>query len=632
MDQNNQWIPEENNGTAKNEFQFETGDKTPKKKRGFWLGLILGGIGGLVVVALAVAAILFVPVLFGDPVENTVDAIFFDVDAVETLLTDFEKSGVNVKASGRVPQSVMQGLRTDLTVKMDGSAIGADEREVGTFTVTLGAGEQELACTVYYDNEIIAVKGLCEDKEQYVSLPRKGVSAALKESPLHPNSDTLLAMDEDAYDELVAYLESLDTEVTESDEEMEKSIDNFVKEIEKQAKTTTTFGFRKDGFGLYKKVKIELDGEALDKIVKCAIDEAEDNERLDHIITFHGEVDEATGEAEKLTLSDWLKEHDDRLDSTSLLVVYTVAGGKLDTINIQASWENDLEKTDSFALEISFVYDEDDLGFDAKLIEKTAGKAFTSVETSNMEYRKEIEKDKIGLRGRINYENRLEEKNTVTKEGTSELYLVYDKDECEYHLEITDSESEETTEIRGAFELNARKQQFEFSIASIKSGDTNIDNAIFSISAEKTDKKPNISKPEHQPLLKMKVEDLKKFFWKLPIDGLDAVAEEWIGAPISSYLGIIVTSDDKILLQKEKAMKEVQESYDAYVKYLKYTSSGTRVVKTYVYIEEYEFYVLMSYNITNNTIQIDAAYELTDQQKRTYREANVENGTMTIKK
>ena len=212
------------------------------------------------------------------------------------------------------------------------------------------------------------------------------------------------------------------------------------------------------------------------------------------------------------------------------------------------------------------------------------------------------------------------------------MYLVYDKDECEYRLEITDSESEEATEICGAFELNARKQQFEFSIASIKSGDINIDNAIFSISAEKTDKKPNISKPEHQPLLDMKAEDLKKFFWKLPIDRLDAVAEEWIGAPISSYLGIIVTSDDKILLQKERAMKEVQESYDAYVKYLKYTSSGTRVVKTYVYIEEYEFYVLMSYNITNNTIQIDAAYELTDQQKRTYREANVENGALTIKK
>lgn len=625
MDQNNQWIPEENNGTAKTEFQFETGDKTPKKKRGFWLGLILGGIGGLVVVALAVAAILFVPVLFGDPVENTVDAIFFDVDAVETLLTDFEKSGVNVKSSGRVPQSVMQGLRTDLTVKMDGSAIGADEREVGTFTVTLGAGEQELACTVYYNEEIIAVKGLCEDKEQYVSLPRKGVSAALKESPLHPNSDTLLAMDEDAYDELVAYLESLDTEVTESDEEMEKSIDNFVKEIEKQAKTTTTFGFRKDGFGLYKKVKIELDGEALDKIVKCAIDEAEDNERLDHIIAFHGEVDEATGEAEKLTLSDWLKEHDDRLDSTSLLVVYTVAGGKLDTINIQASWENDLKKTDSFALEISFVYDEDDLGFDAKMIERSERNLVT-LETSKMEYRKKIQTDKIKLSGCFTYESKLEKKDIVTEESKSELYLVYDKDDFEYRLEITDSESEETTEISGTFKVDA--ETIDFSITSIEGANLDIDEEILSLSLKAADGKLNISAPEHQALLGMDADGLKQFFWKLPVDRLDAVAEAWIGAPISSSLGIIETIDGKILLQKEKVLEKAQECYDAFLDYIK--TSDSSYIRAGVYIEQYEVHVLM--RKSDSTLKIVFGYELTDDEREYYSEATLENGKLVFKK
>lgn len=152
------------------------------------------------------------------------------------------------------------------------------------------------------------------------------------------------------------------------------------------------------------------------------------------------------------------------------------------------------------------------------------------------------------------------------------------------------------------------------------------DSAIASVSIKKSDSFVAVI-PEHRPLLGMSEDELTDFLRNIPIQ----TASDLLGIVADIDLTAFMTADGKLLLHADKVMAEAQKLYGPYVSLLKTTDKDIldTVSRIYVWNDRVDAYILFTYLIESDSLELGCAYELTDEILAEYHIADLtDNGIM----
>ncbi len=602
----------------KNEADSQQGDfvaEPPKKKRKKKTWIVAVSLISVFVVLAGVAAFLFVPISLMDPIENTFEAMFFDTAAIDSLMSTYEKKGDKIEMEVDIPTEV-SGLTQKISVKLDSLTVGKGEKAKTETSLTLGTGvkSSDVTYKIYVDEDVVALAGLLAEKDQYVSLPRKDIDKQAEGSVFNPDGSSTYKLKEEDYKTLLSLLKLLSTDKdSKEDAELTAAIDRILKVIEEEMETETEIFFETGRFALSKSVTHSLDSESIKTILTTIIDEAEDNEALDNMIHFS-----YTDESDiKMTLSEKCKRLKKELKSPSITVSYTVVDGKYTDFYFSYKAKNEYDKYNKTEITVAFLYDEDDFGFDLGWKETTERKDRDSVTLDEYSYRKEEFKSKTTATLKMESNFLIGGKTKPTEKGSSEWTFTY-KDGGDWRLEMSDSETKETTELYGTVVIDEKEDTFHFTLDGFFIGKVGAKADLMSISIETPDKDDKITTPEHTNLLEMDEKAFEDFFQSIRLQKLVKVVDKWIGQPLLESL-VPMTEEGALFWDTEELIEEATDYYTAYLNW----GNSTRV---YVYYEKYDIYVLMS----KDTVEF--TYELTEQQKSLFRKAEVTNGHIKLPK
>ena len=86
-----------------------------KSKKPLVISLICGG--SVLLAAIIIAFVLFLPFVINDPIDNTLDEIFFDSDVLEELEKVWEKSGFDAESEISFKSSLI-GFENNMSFKL----------------------------------------------------------------------------------------------------------------------------------------------------------------------------------------------------------------------------------------------------------------------------------------------------------------------------------------------------------------------------------------------------------------------------------------------------------------------------------------------------------------------------------
>ena len=563
----------------------------------------------LLVVLLGAAAFLFVPITMVNPIENTFDALFFDTDTVQSLANTFQKKGVHVEAEAKIPEDILpQGI----SIKVDSLTVGKKDKAKTQTELTVASKDSKASYTVYVDDRIIALAGLQDEDDKFVSLPRKDIEDAAEGSIFYSRSNSKYKIPKGTdYQELVDFLKSFSADEKErEDAAITASVERVLERWDRLLKAKNKLGFAEEGFGLSRTVTYTLDEKTVGKMLDAVKEEAEENESFHKLYQYTDEKGNEKG------LADYCEELKESLRDMEIVFSYTVVGGRFTDLKFSYRVKNEWDKNNTTELDVTFLYDEDEPGFDFTLTRTTERKDRDSVRTEKGSYRKKVSDGKTTATFEMDGNYLIGGKLLSTETGAIKLTLTYEES-GDWSLKTEGGKNAVSVEVGGQLNLDKKKGEASFTLNQLFIGNVGIKADVITLSAKKPSAKQKVSTPDHAPLLEMNEEEFEEFFHGISLKKPLAVLEDWTGQPIANSLSL--TIEGAPLWNSEACLEKATEYYKAY-------QSKGLTGKVYVYYEESDVYVLISAN------KIDFAYELTDQIKRIYTEATISNGSMTFPK
>ncbi|MBE6630851.1 MAG: hypothetical protein E7624_08405, partial [Ruminococcaceae bacterium] len=492
--------------------------KTPR----FWV--VFGGavlLCGVIGLALA----LFLPLLVGNPVASTWNAVFFDTEPFLELLEVWQDDGWQAHARCDVP-SEASGLLQDFYVELNGGGDG--ERDV--IALSIGAEQSRADLELYYDDEIVALKGLCADKEESVSFPRKGLAAALDASVFHPDSKTRYAMEEKAYHELQALLRDfgqIDEDTREIEEDFEKEVTEIVY---RELKPTSEYGFSTSPFGISRKMTLELDESCVKRILELAAERAREKELSLYVTRY-----EQWGESVPKGLS--------------LKIESTVVGERVTQLCV--SYQSD-EMLSALDAKMFFTYEGRDAAFELSLSCELSREGATVKLSSEHDYAKTYEDGDWHVRYNDQVTTELVGADAEIARTEHKIDCIYGKDGT-WRMQFTGEEEQDLT-LSGILVLDTGKDEFRFTVERAEGENEDALGAILQIEITESDKEVE-KLAKHTPFFSFTADGLREFLREMPVKEPDQVFYDLTGLWLGSY-----TLDGKVLYNTEECVT-LMESY-----------------------------------------------------------------------
>lgn len=608
----------------KNEADSLQGDfvaEPPKKKRKKKTWIVAVSLISVFVVLAGVAAFLFVPISLMDPIENTFEAMFFDTAAIDSLMSTYEKKGEQVDITVDIPTDV-SNLAQRIYLNLEGTTVGKGNKAKTEATLTIAGDSKKNGAVynIYVDDDIIALAGLLADEDSYVSLPRKNVKKLADDSIFNPKGDsTYKIQDKTDYQDLVSLLQAVSTDAPSKDEEEElaafdAALDRIFAAIEEELESETKLAFSEEGFALSKTTVLSLDSAAIEKILKTIAKEADNNDTLNELITFTDD------EGNKQTLSEkckLLKKNAEEQKPTFTLS-YTVEKGRFTEISLTLKEKNEWEKNTTNELVVTFFYEDFENGFDYEMTKTTEKTALHTVRVDKGSYRKEIHKHETEATLKTESSILINGKSLPTETADLEIVFTYEDSE-DWTLKWSDSNSKDSTKVFGTLLVNPKKGTCSFTLDGYSKGKTNVKETLVTVSVETPKADAKVTTPEHTPLLEMSEKEFEDFFQSISFKKPVTVVDGWLGAPmLESSLRLTTAGEFAPIWDPDDVIEEAQTCYRAYM------NSNTSI-QAYIYYEKYDIYFLFSRG------NAEIVYELTDSHKRTFREAEVKNGSLNFK-
>ena len=551
----------------------------------FWV--IFGGavlLCGVIGVALA----LFLPMLVGDPVANTWNAVFFETEPIYELLESWEEDGWQARVECDVP-SELSGLLQDFYVELKGNGDG--ERE--EIELSIGAEQSKMKVSLYYDDEIVALKGLSTDKEEYVSFPRKGLVAALDASVFHPESNTRYAMEEEEYHELQVLLRNFE-QIDEDAREIEEDFAEEVMEIVyRELKPTLEYGFSTSPFGISQKMTLEVNEFYVKRILDLAIEKAEEEE-----------------------LSLYVRKYERWKESVPkgllLKIESTVVGEKVTQLRVK--YQSD-ETLSALSAKMFFTYGGRDAEFELSLSYELSEEGRTVKVSSEHDYTKTREED--GWRIRYNDYVTTElvgEETQITRTGHKIDYVHGEDGAWRMKCLVTGEQERELT-LSGVFVLDMGNDELHFTIDRVERENEHTSRAILDVTIAESDKEVEKIE-EHTPFFSFTANQLRDFLRGLPARELDQILYDVTGVQLGSY-----TMDGKVIYNTEACMELVEKYAYHFKNHLQNKFADVHYTRIYLYDEKLDTYFVFWYDETAGQIHYALAYELPSEIETSYREA-----------
>ena len=266
-----------------------------EKERKLYFGLFTKGqlilitsvILGALLAALLVFGLFLYPLVLADPIDNTVEDMFFDIDDLsDTLLND--KGGSFLFESDL--QSTVSNLRSNLNIKLEES-FGGKKNPVGSLKLELKSASSSIKVELWYNEEIIAVKGLNKDNDNIYTVSRKSFEEDMEGSVFHYESGTKYALSEDEYISLISAMKQLNGEISEKDRresEDERILREFIARVNKKYREILSpklsFGFFDGGIKLCKKIEYDLSADDMRELCDVVYEEVKEDEETKRVL------------------------------------------------------------------------------------------------------------------------------------------------------------------------------------------------------------------------------------------------------------------------------------------------------------------------------------------------------------
>lgn len=433
-------------------------------------------IGSFVLLCTVLSLLLFLPVTGNDVFEKTLESLAFDYDNIEVLEDLAEE--LNGKAfKGTIEMNLptkMTGLRDNFNLKTDFHM--SNQKGVLTFSLIGKKGTYTL--DVSYTEEHIGIRGLYDDPETCLTLPRNNIEKAFEESIFHPNSGTAYAMEKEDYEDLVEFLKILETEnkeVKNSVKQYEKELALLVRDLKKIVKPKSSFSFSDDSFGLRRTVKYTFDSEKMRKFLKTLREHVEDSE---YLVIFW--LDSEGNAMEKKDIISEIRKFENRMHkSYTAEFSYTIHQNKITEISFNSLQSRTTKKEENkLNIVIEYYKSVVDINIDSKTITDTDDQRITvknemTVRTKNTDEKYSLRISQNALaKVTVFSDKRYPRGLTSSNSAISTIMFEYDKTNSRYNLK-TYSEEDETYpdfEYGGEFVIDEEKNELRFTVDVLKEG------------------------------------------------------------------------------------------------------------------------------------------------------------------
>ena len=276
----------------------------PKKRRILPLVITLSAASFLLIVALAVSAVLFLPLLREDTVTPALRNAFPEGASILSLFSSMESDGGESELEACVPKSLL-GTEGDLTVSLSGTF--APNEEGGTDAALHIHGSQSQYShdlSLVKGGSLLAVSGLLS--EGYLTIDLDEPRSELRDSILYPHTSTYsLSMEE--YTLLVELLESIrkaeKDQLSKADMKvLEDALESICDVCQDVLRPEVKISWRDKGFGLKKQETLTLERDDLALLLDEISQELENNDALRDVLQRIIITDETGAEADALLL------------------------------------------------------------------------------------------------------------------------------------------------------------------------------------------------------------------------------------------------------------------------------------------------------------------------------------------
>lgn len=565
----------------------------PPKKKKYKPLLFLIPSALLLVAALTVGLILFVPFLTNDPLNDAVTEFFYDPAPTAAMMERWKKEGISV---------------------------------------TLGKGKDTLKLTLQANDTAIAIGGLNGCDGQALLLPRTDIDKAMESSPLKPHSGSLFALTSDEYEQLRSILKLFETkENREEDAALRQSLKNIVRICEDAITTTEGYTFAQDRFALSKNVSYLLDKTTALALIDGIKTEVKQNQHLNELYGANGLLSASeNGTAQAYTLeqllTDLRKDLNSSVSSMSITLSYSVVAGKLDTVSYTQSTV-DSDKSGSHSnLVLQCVYEQNQVGFDIQAETSSTFEDLRSTTFTTYTYRKKADDSVTEMSLSVESCTETADSSTTVKIApTKETYtLRHDRNTHGFTLQYNAPALSSTAKVTGSWETDASTGRLAFALNLVQvDKEKLIDTDVLTCSIQALG---GAAFPEGKQLLSMSEAELQDLIKYFPAKKLSVLAEALTGEPLDliySQEGLLVPS----AAQYNSDMYE--QRFYKYVRENGETLEQLPIKRFYVYNSGYDVYALFRYNGDQIT-KTEYAYTLTDDILQNYHEAVPENGSLTV--
>ena len=613
MDQNNeQFRPEDQNpppaqaGVEYYTTSAQPEEPTPKPRNKKALLISLLSAGGVLVAAAVLALVLFLPILATDPLGNTVEQVFFDPAVFSQLTEQWETAGAESEVNLFLP-SDLTGLTRDLVMNLKATEQGSLANAVGHTTLKLTFGKHEVSLGVYYSPEMLAIQGLYEDPQQFLSVPRKNLRGAMEASVFHPESGSDYALDAETYEELATSLEELEELQSMQDtqtEEFRKLMESLTPVIEGWSEILTPesrIAFAKGAFALERRVEYRVDANDLNEMINLLLSTAQNDPTLNEYFFY-----ESDGESSE-TLAQMLVKLKEAIPPTyEITFSYTVRGGYIDRASLSIlAQETEAKQPETYVADLVFTYGEGVNGFTLTSGEKKTPDGALE-DTMVLTYEKTEEEGATLVTLKI-----------TEGEETSEGSLRLDHTSHTYTLTLKEVAPETDAVIEGTLELDPATGVFRFSLDKVHLGkEALLEDTVISISSVACQTPPALSAPAAAALLSVTEAELTAFLRQIPLYNV----EDFFHSVTGQSFGTVYTLDQQILYNVDACMDLAKDYQNRFVRMLAKTDIPV-AHRVFIYNEELDVYVLLSYTSSTGMLKIDFAYEMTESRLKSYHEA-----------
>lgn len=571
-------------------------------------------IAVIVVLVSATAAflILTVPVWMIDPIDNTADALLYDLDWISKMGDRLENSGYEARAEVNLPKRITS-LKDDLSFEVVEYGYGSDEDEIRSINVSLASSDHARTVYVTYDENTFSIGGLLDDEDAVISIPRKDVRGALDASVLNPESETKFSLTEESYESLCAFLEDEDGK-SEIDRQLEAVISATIERCRDIVKIEDSVRFAEGAFKLEREIKVSLEGEGLVDMIYIMCDEINKYENLREIAIESG-------------FYDMLDPVEAVFRDMQLESVFIIRDGMIKSVDIS------IDTSDEFTTEILTVALETTkewgkAGFTLTVIseaEKDENTARSEIVVT-YEKRTDIKSVEVDCKITQKVESGIKDVGDTSKESQETYTFRYDKFDKTYVLDI-EGEDRQPVSYRGRFDRIGIYRGLTFAIDEIYIDDVKLEgDTVLELTVKKHGDAKDMKVADGTDFLSADEEKFGEILHGVYVKNINDVMVDIFGISLFS-----TTSDGYMIFDTERVAEQTDIALTAYKNYISSNGyMGRLATRVAYYSEPSDIYIFMEYVSSQRLVKISYMYDPDPSYLDGYKKATIINGKLEV--